>query len=575
LSSPTKRRWRRRSTRSSPGQGRADELWISAATLAPLRATLREGPFSRLQATYRSDIEHRLRTAPVARGVLGTLIAAASLAALLAALGLLVSLLGQARDEVAERDLVAVGVGPRGLRRELRARMLLAAVLGVAVGLGVAASLTRLAVATVRAAGSIADPQPPLVAVAPWAQLALWSLAALCALALALGGHPVAAAGETGGPSSPVPAAVEAPGLRPPVLSLREVFCVHRTPDGDAAALQGATLEAQAGELICVLGPSGAGKSTLLRVIAGLQTPSAGDVLVLGRDIGRLPPRSRAQLRHELFGFLGQCAAATLSPDLRVQDCVALPLSLRGVQRAERRARVTELLERVGLGGRARAWPAELSGGERQRVAFCVAIAHRPRLLLADEPTGELDADSALAVRQLIADVTRGTGATTILVSHDPANAAVADRTLVIRDGRVAEDADPIERTLVVAPDGLVRLPPELLAQASIAGRARVAGDADGLVVSRTHAASIAGASGAGAKGGAGTGSGPGRGGRAGTGGGATAAPAEGLSGSLERVWGPAEVQLRSAVRGVGLGQGDAACWTASPTSSRRDGSRR
>jgi hypothetical protein len=167
-----------------PGQGRADELWISAPTLAPLRATLREGPFSRLQAAYRSAIEHRLRTAPVARGVLGTLIAAASLAALLAALGLLVSLLGQARDERAERDLVAVGVGPRGLRRELRARMLLAAVLGVAVGIGVAASLTRLAVATVRAAGAIADPQPPLVAVAPWAQLALWSVAALCALAL-------------------------------------------------------------------------------------------------------------------------------------------------------------------------------------------------------------------------------------------------------------------------------------------------------------------------------------------------------------------------------------------------------
>ncbi len=167
-----------------PGQGSADELWISAPTLAPLRAALRDGVFSRLQAAYRSDIEHRLRSAPIARGVLGTLIAAASLAALLAALGLLVSLLGQARDERAERDLVAVGVGPRGLRRELRARMLLSAVLGVAVGLVVAASLTRLAVATVRAAGSIANPQPPLVTVAPWAELLLWSLAALCALAL-------------------------------------------------------------------------------------------------------------------------------------------------------------------------------------------------------------------------------------------------------------------------------------------------------------------------------------------------------------------------------------------------------
>ncbi len=340
-------------------------------------------------------------------------------------------------------------------------------------------------------------------------------------------------------PSAPVaPGRIDRAGA--PALSLREVFCVHRTPQGDAAALQGATLEAQAGELICVLGPSGAGKSTLLRVIAGLQTPSAGDVLVLGRDIGRLPPRSRAQLRHELFGFLGQSAEAALSPDLRVEDCVALPLSLRGFDRADRRARVAELLERVGLAGRARARPAELSGGERQRVAFCVAIAHRPRLLLADEPTGELDADSALAVRQLIADVTRGTNATTILVSHDPASAMVADRTLVIRDGRVAEDADPVERTLVVASDGWVRLPPELLAQASIAGRARVAGDAEGLVVSRARTvASDARASGS----------------ETGANDGSSGAEGD-SSGGVRRTWGPAEVRLRSVVRSRGRGAG-------------------
>jgi ABC-type lipoprotein export system ATPase subunit len=317
--------------------------------------------------------------------------------------------------------------------------------------------------------------------------------------------------------------------VNPPVLSLRDVFCVHRTPEGDAAALQGATLEAQAGELICVLGPSGAGKSTLLRVIAGLQTPSAGDVLVLGRDIGRLRPRLRAQLRHQLFGFLGQSAEAALSPDLRVQDCVALPLSLRGVERRDRRARVAELLERVGLAGRGRAPPAELSGGERQRVAFCVAIAHRPRLLLADEPTGELDADSARAVRELIADVTRGTGATTILVSHDAASATEADRTLVIRDGRVAEHVHPAQRTLVVAPDGWVRLPPELLAQASIAGRARVAGDAEGLVVSRAHDGATHGPR--------------------------VRSPPTEASGS-EPAWPPATVQLRSVVRSRGRGAG-------------------
>ncbi len=312
------------------------------------------------------------------------------------------------------------------------------------------------------------------------------------------------------------------------VLSLRDVFCVHRTPEGDAAALQGASLQAREGELICILGPSGAGKSTLLRVIAGLQTPSAGDVVVLGCDIGRLRPRPRAQLRHELFGFIGQSPEAALSPDLRVRDCVALPLALRGVVRQDRRARVAELLERVGLGDRARARATELSGGERQRVAFCVAIAHRPRLLLADEPTGELDADSARVVRQLIADVTRDSGATTILVSHDPASAKVADRTLVIRDGRVAEDAHQPERTLVIASDGWVRLPPELLARASIAGRARVAGDAEGLVVSRVL--------------------GPG---------GASETPStRGSPERPERAWASAEVRLRSVVRARGSGAG-------------------
>jgi ABC-type lipoprotein export system ATPase subunit len=128
---------------------------------------------------------------------------------------------------------------------------------------------------------------------------------------------------------------------REPIVQLRDVFCVHRTSEGDAAALQGTTLDVQRGELLCVLGPSGAGKSTLLRVIAGLQTPSAGIVQVLGRDIGRVPVRVRARLRHAAIGFLGQHADAVLSPDLRVRDAVAMPLSLRRVQRRT-------ALERVG-----------------------------------------------------------------------------------------------------------------------------------------------------------------------------------------------------------------------------------
>jgi hypothetical protein len=168
-----------------PGQGRPDELWIAGHDLAPLRAALRSGPLATLTASYRADIEHGLRTAPIARAVQGTLIAAAALGLALAVLGLLLSLLGPSRDVRTERDLIAVGVGPRGLRHELRLRMLLAAACGVAAGLVLAAALTRLAVSAVRAAGLIADPQPPVTAVAPWPELVAWALIALAALAIA------------------------------------------------------------------------------------------------------------------------------------------------------------------------------------------------------------------------------------------------------------------------------------------------------------------------------------------------------------------------------------------------------
>ena len=143
------------------------------------------------------------------------------------------------------------------------------------------------------------------------------------------------------------------------VVELRDVFSVHRTNEGDAAALAGTNLELACGEVLCVLGPSGAGKSTLLRVVAGIQPPSAGVVRVLGRDIGRMPARSRSRLRHELIGFLGQYTETVLSPDQRMRDAVALPLVLRGMPRRERRARVDELLQATGLADRADAFAGE------------------------------------------------------------------------------------------------------------------------------------------------------------------------------------------------------------------------
>jgi ABC-type lipoprotein export system ATPase subunit len=274
------------------------------------------------------------------------------------------------------------------------------------------------------------------------------------------------------------------------VVDLRDVFCVHRTSEGDAAALAGTNLQLARGEVLCVLGPSGAGKSTLLRVIAGIQPPSAGVVRVLGRDIGRLPARSRSRLRHELVGFLGQHSDTALPPDLRVRDAVGLPLALRGWSRRERRHRVGELLEAVALADRADALPGELSGGERQRFALCAALAHQPALLLADEPTGELDDVSAEAIRGLIVGLARTSGASVIVVTHDPATAEIADRTVRIRDGRISSDRRNGEEALVIN-GGWLRLPAELLAEAGIGERALVKSSAAGVVVTRAGPAPV------------------------------------------------------------------------------------
>jgi ABC-type lipoprotein export system ATPase subunit len=269
-----------------------------------------------------------------------------------------------------------------------------------------------------------------------------------------------------------------------PVVELRDVFCVHRTNEGDAAALAGTNLELARGEVLCVLGPSGAGKSTLLRVVAGIQPPSAGVVRVLGRDIGRMPARSRSRLRHELVGFLGQHTETALSPDLRMRDAVGLPLGLRGVPRRDRRIRVDELLEAAALGDRADALPRDLSGGERQRFALCAALAHRPELLLADEPTGELDDASAGAIRALIIELARTNGTSVILVTHDPATAEIAGRTLRIRDGRIVGDRRGGQEALLID-GGWLRLPADLLTQAGIGRRARVRPTPDGVIVTR------------------------------------------------------------------------------------------
>jgi len=279
-------------------------------------------------------------------------------------------------------------------------------------------------------------------------------------------------------------APVSPAGMSEPMVRLRDVFCVHRSNEGDAAALQGVSLDVAEGEVVCVLGPSGAGKTTLLRVVAGLEIPSAGVAQVLGWDIGRIAPRLRTRLRNASIGFLAQEADVSVSPELSALDAVALPLALRGVPRRARRARAQQLLEQAGLDDRANTPTRSLSGGERQRVALCAAMAHRPALLLADEPTGELDAESAETVRGLMGELARTHGTTVVVVSHDHASARIADRSVRLRDGRVVEDRRQGERGLMVGRGGWLHLPAELLSSAGIADRVHVRLSETGLVLS-------------------------------------------------------------------------------------------
>ena len=258
-------------------------------------------------------------------------------------------------------------------------------------------------------------------------------------------------------------------------IELRDVFRVYSTPEGDAAALQGLSLTVREREVVVVLGPSGSGKTTLLRLLAGLDRPSAGSVRVFGTEMGKLATRRLATYRKRAVGYVDQHYTRALAPELTARQLVAFQLGLAGASRTTRIARADQLLERVGLGERRDARPKELSGGEQQRVAVCAALAHRPRLLLADEPTGELDRANAALVYELIGELAREHGCTTVVVSHDPESVAIADRVVTVRDGRVSEEAAPEgapDGTIVVGRGGWLRVPEELLRRARIHTRA-------------------------------------------------------------------------------------------------------
>ncbi|MCX8114556.1 MAG: ABC transporter ATP-binding protein [Burkholderiaceae bacterium] len=210
---------------------------------------------------------------------------------------------------------------------------------------------------------------------------------------------------------------------------------------GRRSILDGLDLELGASEYVAIVGESGAGKSTLLNLIAGLDVPDAGRIEIGGEVLNRLDEDARTRLRRTKVGFVFQ--AFHILPHLTVAQNVELPLVLLGVAPAERAARVQELLAAVGLGERGESWPRELSGGELQRVALARALVHRPALVLADEPTGNLDPETADGVLQLLARTIKARGATGVLVTHSPHAASTADRVLRLERGKLFEISRP------------------------------------------------------------------------------------------------------------------------------------
>jgi len=204
-------------------------------------------------------------------------------------------------------------------------------------------------------------------------------------------------------------------------------------------AVDGVSLRIARGEFVALLGQSGSGKSTLLNLLAGLDRPTSGSVLVAGRDLSRLSSEELARYRRHDVGMVFQ--AFHLIPTMTIAENIELPMRFAEIERAERTQRVRESLERVGLGHRVEHRPSELSGGEQQRVSIARALANRPSLLLADEPTGNLDTTNGRMVLELLIALNRREGTTLVLVTHDQQVSEQADRRITLRDGRVVEDA--------------------------------------------------------------------------------------------------------------------------------------
>jgi putative ABC transport system ATP-binding protein len=221
------------------------------------------------------------------------------------------------------------------------------------------------------------------------------------------------------------------------LIQLEGVTKVFYTDEVETHALAGIHLDIQRGEYISIAGPSGCGKSTLLSILGLLDTPSEGSYVLNGRSVADLPLSERARVRNREIGFIFQ--SFNLIGDLTVYENVELPLTYRGMKSAERKERVMAALEKVGMSHRAKHLPSQLSGGQQQRVAVARAVGGSPSILLADEPTGNLDSKNGEAVMELLRELHRE-GATICMVTHDPRYAKSAERSIHLFDGRVVEE---------------------------------------------------------------------------------------------------------------------------------------
>jgi putative ABC transport system ATP-binding protein len=228
-----------------------------------------------------------------------------------------------------------------------------------------------------------------------------------------------------------------------PLIQVEDLHKQYTTLAGPVEVLRGIDIVADAGEFVAIMGPSGSGKSTFMNILGCLDVPSAGRYILDGRDVSTLSKDELARLRNEVIGFVFQ--GFNLLARANLEDNVALPLVYRGLHKALRRSRATAMLEKVGLAGYASSHPNQVSGGQQQRVAIARALVNEPKLILADEPTGNLDTKTSNDIMRLFAALNRDEGITLVIVTHEPDVAAYANRLIQIVDGRVKSDA-PVEK---------------------------------------------------------------------------------------------------------------------------------